>query len=114
LKKYFAFVALLIIIVFSFTGKENTHPTDAVTQPLVKVQCTNTSIPNFTLDYDADPSEEEIVALCSCLWEKLVGWEKETVIKLTSGEKDKVSTVHMAAFPAIFGKRISECGGEKL
>jgi len=33
---------------------------------------------------------------------------------LTSGKKDDISSVHMAAFPAVFGKRISECGGERL
>jgi len=114
LKKYFAFVALLIVIVFTFTSKENNQPTNASTHPLVTVQCKNTSIPDFTLDYDAKPSEEEIVKLCSCVWDKLIGWEKETAIKLTSGEKDEISFVHMAGFPAVFGKRISECGGEKL
>ncbi len=78
------------------------------------VKCKNTTIPHFTLDYDANPSEEEINKLCSCIWDKLVGWEKETVIQLTNGKKGEISAVHMAGFPVIFGKRISECGGEKL
>ena len=52
--------------------------------------------------------------LCGCVWDKLEGWEKETAVKLTSGDKDAVSALHIAGFPAIFGKRISECGGENL
>ena len=105
---------ILFIIVFLSTGKNDSHPSDTMTESLVTVQCKNTNIPHFTLDYDADPSEEEITQLCSCIWDKLMGWEKETVIKLTNGRKDDISSVDMAAFPAVFGKRISECGGEKL
>ncbi len=114
MKKYFAFIAILTVMVFTFTSKENNQQTNSSTYPLVTVKCKNTAIPNFTLNYDANPSEEEVVELCNCVWNKLVGWEKDTAIKLTSGEKDKISTVHMAGFPAIFGKRISECGGEAL
>ncbi|WP_309496881.1 hypothetical protein [Sulfurovum sp.] len=113
MKKYFAFVTLLIVIVFTFTSTEKKH-TNSSTHPLVTVKCKNTAIPHFTLDYDANPSEEEIDELCSCIWDKLVGWEKETVIQLTSGKEDEISAVHMAGFPVIFGKRISECGGEQL
>ena len=105
---------ILFIIVFIATGKKDRHPSDGMTESLVTVQCKNTNIPNFTLDYDADPSEEEIEQLCTCIWDKLIGWEKETVMKLTTGKKDDISSVHMAAFPAVFGKRISECGGERL
>ena len=114
LKKYFAFLTLLIVIVFTFTSKNNSHHTNSSTHPLVTVKCKNTTIPHFTLDYDANPSEEEINKLCSCIWDKLVGWEKETVIQLTNGKKGEISAVHMAGFPVIFGQRISECGGEKL
>lgn len=114
MKKYFAFVAILIVMVFTFTSNENNQPTNSSTHPLVTVQSKNTAIPDFALDYDANPSEQEIVELCNCIGDKLIGWEKETAIKLTRGEKDEISFVHMARFPAVFGKRISECGGEKL
>ena len=103
-----------MVIMFTFTSKEKNQHINSTTSPLITVKCKNSAIPHFTLDYDANPSEEEIDKLCSCIWDKLVGWEKDTVIKLSSGKKDEISSVHMAGFPAIFGKRISECDGEKL
>jgi len=114
LKKYFAFVALLIIIVFTFTGQEKNQNTNSSTYPVVTVECKNVSIPKFTLDYDANPSEEEKTALCHCISNALMGWEKETAHKLATGKKDDINAIHIAAFPAMFGKRISQCGGEKL
>lgn len=114
MKKYFAFIALLMVIVFLFTSKDRKQHDQASTYPLFKVQCKNTSIPNFTLNYDSNPSEEEVEKLCACIWDKFVEWEKETVVKLTSGETNTINAVHMAGFPAIFGARISECGGDKL
>lgn len=114
MKKYFAFVTLLIIIVFTFTGEKKNQSTNVSTHPLVTVKCKNASIPDFTLNYDANPSEDEITALCSCLSNKLIGWEKETASKLAIGKQDEISTLHMTTFPARFGQRISECGGEKL
>lgn len=101
-------------MIFTFTAQEKKQYTDESTQPLVTVTCKNGSLPDFKLDYDANPSAEEITALCSCLSDALMGWEKETASKLANGKQDEVSTLHMAAFPSIFGKRISECGGEKL
>ena len=114
MKKYFAFIALLIVIVFTFTSTENKQHTNSSDYPLFTVKCKNTSIPDFKLGYDANPSDEEVTKLCSCVWDKLVDWEKETAIKLTSGKESEINAVHMAGFPVIFGKRISECGGEKL
>ena len=103
-----------MIMIFTFTSKEKTQYSNTSTRPLVTVKCKKSSIPNFTLDYGANPSKEQLDQLCSCIWDKLIGWEKETVIKLTSGKENEVSAVHMVGFPAIFGKRISECGGEQL
>ena len=101
-------------MVFTFTGKEKTQDTNVSTHPLITVQCKNNPIPQFKLGYDANPSEEEVDKLCTCIWSKLVGWEKETAEKLSHSKKDEINAVHMAGFPAIFGKRISQCGGEKL
>ena len=114
MKKYFTFIALLLVIVFTFTSTDNKQNTHSSDYPLFTVKCKNTSIPDFKLGHDATPSDEEVTQLCGCIWGKFVDWEKETAIKLTSGKKDEISAVHMVGFPAIFGKRISECGGEKL
>lgn len=103
-----------MVIIFTFTSTKNKRHNTSSTHPLFEVQCKNTSIPNFTLDYDANPSEEEVKTLCTCIWDTLAGWEKNTAIKLTNGGKNEISAIHMAGFPAVFGKRISECGGEKL
>ncbi|MDQ7084801.1 MAG: hypothetical protein Q9M36_07640 [Sulfurovum sp.] len=114
MKKYFAFIALLMVIVFLYTSKESNPHDPTSSYPLFKVQCNNTSIPNFTLNYDSNPSEDEVEKLCTCIWDKFVAWEKEIAVKLSSGETHTISAVHMAGFLAIFGARISECGGDKL
>ena len=114
MKKYFAFVALLMVIVFLYTGKESRQHDQTSTYPLFKVECKNTSIPSFTLNYDSDPSEDEVETLCTCIWDTFATWEKETAVKLTSGETNTIGAVNMARFSAIFGKRIMECGGDTL
>ena len=114
MKKYFAFVALLVIIVFLYTGKESKQHDQTSTYPLFKVECKNTSIPNFTLNYDSNPSEDEVETLCACIWNTFDTWEKETAVKVTSGETNTITAVNMARFSAIFGKRIMECGGDTL
>ena len=114
MKKYFAFVALLMVIVFLYTGKESKQKDQASTYPLFKVECKNTSIPSFTLNYDSNPSEDEVETLCACIWDTFVTWEKETAVKLTSGETNTIGAVNMAGFSTIFGKRIMECGGDTL
>ena len=114
MKKYFAFIALLTVIVFTFTSTDIKKNDDISEYPLFEVQCKDLSIPNFRLGNDASPSEEQVAKLCSCIWDKFEPWEKETASKLSSRKQNEISAVHMAGFPVIFGKRISECGGEKL
>jgi len=104
----------MTVLVFTFTSTSNKRSSNTSQHPLATIQCKNTSIPHFTLDYDANPSPEESEQLCTCIWDSLIGWEKEVALKLTSDKKDEISTIHMAGFPAIFGKRISECGGGEL
>lgn len=106
---------IFTLVLFSgCNSKETSKQSSAHTTPPFTVKCKNAALPEFTLDYDSRPSEKEVNALCSCLWDKLIGWEKETVIKLTSGKQNEVSSLNMTAFPARFGKRINECGGDKL
>ncbi|HIP28375.1 MAG TPA: hypothetical protein EYG82_04290 [Sulfurovum sp.] len=114
MKKYFAFVALLMVIVFLYTGKDSKQHDQSSTYTLFKVECKNTSIPSFTLNDNADPSEDEVNKLCACIWNTFVRWEKETAVKVTSGETNTISAVNMARFSAIFGKRIMECGGDTM
>lgn len=110
-------IILVIFTLVLFLGcdsKETDKQHSSSANPPFTVKCKNTKLPEFTLGYDSHPSEKEVNDLCNCLWDKLVGWEKDTVIKLTSGKQAEVSSLHMTAFPARFGKRINECGGDKL
>jgi len=109
LKKYFAFIAFMTVLVFTFTSTETKKNKHTSTYTLVTIQCKNNAIPDFTLNYDANRSEKNIARLCNCIEDTLTGWEKETALKLNTGKQDEINAVHMAGFRALYGKRISEC-----
>ena len=114
MKNHFIPFISILILLNGCDSKETNQQSGTNTTPPFTVKCKNSALPEFTLGYDSNPSQKEVDALCSCLWDKLVGWEKDTVIKLTSGKQDDISSLNMAAFPGSFGKRINECGGDKL
>lgn len=114
MKKYFAFITFMTIIVFVFTNTDNHKTKNISTLPLIKIQCQNTAIPNFTLHHETNLTKSETITLCHCIESTLVGWEKETALKLTTGKEDEINAVHLAGFRGIFGKRINECSKKKL
>ncbi|MBL6972983.1 MAG: hypothetical protein ISR67_01200 [Sulfurimonas sp.] len=109
-------ILLTISILITFNGcdsKETKQRNHMNNTPFI-VKCKNKNIPEFTLRYNSNPTQKQVEQLCICLWDNLVGWEKDTIIKITSGKEDEVDRMEMKAFPSRFGKRIEECGGDKL
>ena len=71
-------------------------------------------LPEFTLDYDSNPTNTESAQLCTCIWNKLPesGHERKTAIKIFNGEDP--GSFYVRAFIPRSGKAIESCGGYKL
>lgn len=91
----------------------NNNQANQNTEPKV-IQCKSVKLPEFTLSRNSNPTEQQVENLCQCLWTKLVGWEKDTVIKIAEGKENEIGAIEMRAFPTRFGKRMEECGAYKL
>lgn len=87
-------------------------PTPVAAAPFV-VKCRE-SIPEFSLGPNSHPIEAEVQQLCACMWQHMNGWEKETSRAIVEGREREVSALNMRAFPARFGQRVRECGGDSL
>lgn len=104
----------LIFVFLGFTAlgcSESSQSSNPLSDPF-EVNCEQ-DIPSFTLGYDA-ATPTQVNNLCSCIWDSLEGWERETSELLATGRKEEVSALNLRAFPARFGKRIEECGGMSL
>ena len=76
------------------------------------VECEEVPIPTFTLGYDSNPSEQEVFALCNCIWENLGGAEKVIAKAISEGEEDLYPNLYRISFPARLGDiAIEKCGG---
>ena len=66
-------------------------------------------IPEFTLNYDSNPSDKEVSTLCSCIWNKFPEgrWERDQMIKIFKGGKPDLQT--KAMFGRV-GKAMKVCG----
>jgi hypothetical protein len=111
MKKLTILITLILIFFNGCDRKETNKNIEAI--PFI-VNCQNKFIPEFSLGYESNPTQQQVDVLCDCLQKKLIGWEKDTSIKLANGKQNEVNSLHMKAFPARFGKRINECAGDKL
>ena len=70
-------------------------------------------IPEFTLNYNSNPSYKEVETLCSCLWSKFPEgrWERKEMRRLFKGGDPNLKT--RAFFPR-FSKAMNVCDGYKL
>ena len=70
-------------------------------------------IPEFTLNYNSNPSDKEVETLCSCLWSKFPEgrWERKEMRRLFKGGDPNLKT--RAFFPR-FSKAMNVCDGYKL
>lgn len=66
-------------------------------------------IPEFTLNYDSNPSDKEVSTLCSCIWNKFPEgrWERDQMIRIFKGGKPDLQT--KAMFGRV-GKAMKVCG----
>ena len=70
-------------------------------------------IPEFTLNYDSNPSDKEVSTLCSCIWNKFPEgrWEREEARRLFKGGQPNMQTKSLGDR---FGKSLRVCGGYEL
>lgn len=71
-------------------------------------------LPLFTLGEKSNPTKAQEAALCTCIWENLGSWERQTSEKIVAGKESEISQLYLRAFPARFGKAVEKCGGMKL
>ena len=70
-------------------------------------------LPEFTLNYDSNPSDKEVATLCSCIWNKFPEgrWEREEARRLFKGGQPNMQTRSLGDR---FGKSLKVCGGYEL
>jgi len=94
----------------TYTAASPAKPSPVV--PFV-VKCSE-PIPEFTLGRNSHPNKAQVQQLCSCIWDHMNGWDKETSRDIVEGRASEVSSLYMRAFPSRFGQRVKECGGKDL
>ena len=70
-------------------------------------------IPEFTLNYDSNPTDKEVANLCSCIWNKFPEgrWERDEMRRIFKGDDPTWQTQGMFNR---FGKAMKVCGGYEL
>ena len=70
-------------------------------------------IPEFTLNYNSNPSNKEVATLCSCIWNKFPEgrWERDEMRRIFKGAEPTWKTRGMFSR---FGKALKVCGGYEL
>ena len=70
-------------------------------------------IPEFTLNYDSNPSDKEVTNLCSCIWNKFPEgrWERNEMRRIFKGGNPNLKT---RGFLPRMGKAMKVCGGYEL
>ena len=70
-------------------------------------------IPEFTLNYDSNPTDKEVENLCSCIWNKFPEgrWERDEMRRIFKGGQPNLKT--RGFFPR-FDKAMKVCGGYEL
>ena len=86
-----------------------------------KVVICREPLPEFTLNYDSNPSNNEVSTLCTCVWNKFpeTSWQKKEMLNgfkvMSKNNPDSWEYKSMwRGFVAKFGKAIRDCGGEYL
>ncbi len=89
------------------------QPAQAVTGEPLEIKCKE-PLPSFTLGRESRPSEEQITALCSCMWNDLNDWEKRASQAAEENKFSEVPILERTAFPASFRRAVKNCGGMEL
>ena len=102
-----AFCILLTVVALAGCERQAEEPTSFV------VKCEE-PLPEFTLGADSNPNDTQVATLCSCIWENLGDWEKETAQAYAEGREPDVSALKKRAFPYRFGRALQRCDGMDL
>jgi hypothetical protein len=92
---------------------EKTASQPSATHSLHEAHCKE-PMPAFTLGEHSNPTKEQEIALCSCIWSNLGAWERRASEKMSQGNGAEVSFLDRTAFPSRFGRAIKQCGGMDL
>ena len=80
--------------------------------------CAERPLPEFTLGYSSSPTEEQLAALCDCIWNGLPGWAQRFSEAAVSGNSDAGpydnSDWNERSFASKFGQQMQKCGGYEL
>ncbi len=110
MQNYLIAVATITLLSGCGSGEPPPSPTDGSAHV---VRCTE-PLPEFTLGPQSNPSAEQEVVLCACIWRELGEWERSAARKIAEGRESEVGAIELRAFPTRFGKALEECGGMKL
>jgi hypothetical protein len=106
-------MSILLTAIMLSACSQSSDEVSSAQAPMREFSCKE-PLPFFTLGPNSNPSDAEVGALCSCIWENLGTWERETATLIAGHKESEVSALNMAAFPARFGSAIEKCGGTKL
>lgn len=104
---------LLTVVVLCACSREAAPPPVKSSSSLYEAHCKE-PLPVFTLGEKSHPTKAQEASVCSCVWENLQGWERDTSEKIAQGKESEVSWMHMRGFMPRFGSAIEKCGGMKL
>lgn len=105
-------LVLLIAVTLCLCSWEAASPA-AAQDPIWQSHCTE-PLPVFTLGKNSKPTEAQEADLCACIWDNLIGWEREVSEKVAQGKGSEVDQMQLRAFPLRFKSALEKCGGTKL
>lgn len=102
----------ILSLMFLSVGSANAENKTYFDNELKMVVCKEL-LPEFTLGYDSNPTEEQVSNLCKCIWSNFPagGWERDVSRKLRQGKDAGWRT---RAFSSRFGSKFKKCGGYSL
>jgi len=107
------FMSTFLVILICGCGSGDSPPSKISGGQPYEVHCAE-PLPVFTLGENSNPTEEQVKALCECIWQNLGSWERRVSEKIAQGKESEVSEMHIRAFPSRFGSALEKCGGMKL
>ena len=109
----FFFFILMSISPVKPEVNDNSNKTKSYFDQNLKHVVCKEPIPLFTLNYNSNPTNDQVSYLCSCIWNKFPQgrWEREEMIRLSNGGKPNWKT---NAMYSRFAKKMKECGGYEL
>lgn len=106
-------ILFLLWVYASFFRYQEAPPPTSSQGLFHEVHCKE-PLPVFTLGANSNPTKDQESALCTCIWNNLGRWERETSEKIAQGKESEISWLNKHGFPDRFGSALEKCGGMKL